>query len=505
MRARQATNGPPWRAGSSCCRDVAGAVTLVSPDRLAVAERLALPRTPAPATAASPRPTSPTCSGSAAAGAPAVPRATRSAAPAPATPGDSRRAGRAGSHRPRNRPLAPEPLALPAPLQRHVTMGHRSAHRHVTFCRVRRPWPQPRWSPRGSCAPRTPAVGTTACSTAWASCPATWAPGRRSTRTAGCRGRRADSRTSSCRRPAVVGRDEQGARGPSIVLAGVALQRLTVAGMDRRGHHPHGTRAPAALRAPSPAFRLVRHGADRTRWGTSGTFGLSTCRAQVGACPSTCPADRSTTTRSTTPTGQPQAPALRRRVVDGPGLRRRVRLRPPAYVTDFTYADLPQEHLELPAVQMLRDDQDDDADGRTPLALLLAVTPHGPRTDPAHLCITTRRHPRERETPGMSTARRRLGTGPTSTRTTPTTETAPRLLAAERADPGPLLGEAGHPEAADRNGRRVLGPRGSSLVGRGPGGAAAAGARQGHRPGPVADQVASARVHAQVQPSRPEA
>lgn len=108
------------------------------------------------------------------------------------------------------------------------------------------------------------------------------------------------------------------------------------------------------------------------------------------ACPSTCPADRSTTTRSTTPTGQPRAPALRRRVVDGPGLRRRVRLRPPAYVTDFTYADFPQEHPELPAVQMLRDDQDDDADGRTPLALLLAVPPNGPRTDRPHLCITTR-------------------------------------------------------------------------------------------------------------------
>lgn len=76
----------------------------------------------------------------------------------------------------------------------------------------------------------------------------------------------------------------------------------------------------------------------------------------------------------------------------------------------------------------------------------------------------------------MSTARRRLSTGPTSTRTTPTTETAPRLLAAERADPGPLLGEAGHREAADRNGRRVLGPRGSSVLGEQESGAVAGNA-----------------------------
>jgi hypothetical protein len=75
----------------------------------------------------------------------------------------------------------------------------------------------------------------------------------------------------------------------------------------------------------------------------------------------------------------------------------------------------------------------------------------------------------------MST-RRRLGTGPTSTRTTPTTDTAPRLLAAERVEPGPLLAEAGHRETADRTGRRVLGPRGSSVLGEQESGAVAGNA-----------------------------
>lgn len=76
----------------------------------------------------------------------------------------------------------------------------------------------------------------------------------------------------------------------------------------------------------------------------------------------------------------------------------------------------------------------------------------------------------------MSTARRQLGTGPTSTRTTAEEERAPRLLAAERVDPGPLLGEAGHRETADRNGRRVLGPRGSSVLGEQESGAVAGNA-----------------------------
>ena len=58
----------------------------------------------------------------------------------------------------------------------------------------------------------------------------------------------------------------------------------------------------------------------------------------------------------------------------------------------------------------------------------------------------------------MSTARRRLGTGPSTTRSTPSTDTAPRLLAAERVEPGALLGEVEHRDVADRKGRRNLGP-----------------------------------------------
>jgi hypothetical protein len=56
----------------------------------------------------------------------------------------------------------------------------------------------------------------------------------------------------------------------------------------------------------------------------------------------------------------------------------------------------------------------------------------------------------------MST-RRRLGTGPTSPRSTPTADTAPRLLAAERVEPGALLGEVEHRDVVDRKGRRILG------------------------------------------------
>jgi len=58
----------------------------------------------------------------------------------------------------------------------------------------------------------------------------------------------------------------------------------------------------------------------------------------------------------------------------------------------------------------------------------------------------------------MSTARRRLGTGPSTTRSTPTTDTAPRLLAAERVEPGALLGEVEHRDVAAPKGRRNLGP-----------------------------------------------
>ncbi|MGO4422838.1 hypothetical protein AB4Z54_30085 [Streptomyces sp. MCAF7] len=56
------------------------------------------------------------------------------------------------------------------------------------------------------------------------------------------------------------------------------------------------------------------------------------------------------------------------------------------------------------------------------------------------------------------TARRQLGTGPSTTRSTPTTDTAPRLLPAERAEPDALLGDVEHQEVADRKGRRNLGP-----------------------------------------------
>lgn len=58
----------------------------------------------------------------------------------------------------------------------------------------------------------------------------------------------------------------------------------------------------------------------------------------------------------------------------------------------------------------------------------------------------------------MSTMRRRLGTGPTTTRSTPTTDPAPRLLAAERLEQGALLGEVDHQDVAARKGRRNLGP-----------------------------------------------
>lgn len=61
----------------------------------------------------------------------------------------------------------------------------------------------------------------------------------------------------------------------------------------------------------------------------------------------------------------------------------------------------------------------------------------------------------------MSTARRQLGTGPATARSmTPTepTDTAPRLLAAERVEPDALLGEVGHRDVVDPRGRRTLGP-----------------------------------------------
>ncbi|MCX4682656.1 hypothetical protein OG413_46790 [Streptomyces sp. NBC_01433] len=58
----------------------------------------------------------------------------------------------------------------------------------------------------------------------------------------------------------------------------------------------------------------------------------------------------------------------------------------------------------------------------------------------------------------MSTARRRLGTGPSTTRSTPPAGPAPRLLPAERIEPGQLPGDGEHRAVADPSGRRTLGP-----------------------------------------------
>ncbi|MEU3491705.1 hypothetical protein [Streptomyces massasporeus] len=67
----------------------------------------------------------------------------------------------------------------------------------------------------------------------------------------------------------------------------------------------------------------------------------------------------------------------------------------------------------------------------------------------------------------MSTARRRLGTGPSSNRNTPTTETSPQLPA-ERDESDALLGEVEHQDvSADRKGRRNLGLAGSRRDARG--------------------------------------
>ncbi|MER7938809.1 MULTISPECIES: hypothetical protein [unclassified Streptomyces] len=57
----------------------------------------------------------------------------------------------------------------------------------------------------------------------------------------------------------------------------------------------------------------------------------------------------------------------------------------------------------------------------------------------------------------MSTARRRLGTGPSATTTTVPAGPAPRLLPAERVG-AVQLEDVEHQAAADRKGRRVLGP-----------------------------------------------
>lgn len=58
----------------------------------------------------------------------------------------------------------------------------------------------------------------------------------------------------------------------------------------------------------------------------------------------------------------------------------------------------------------------------------------------------------------MSSARRQLGTGPSTTRSTRATDTAPRLLPVERAEPDAPLGEVERQDVAARKGRRNLGP-----------------------------------------------
>ncbi|WP_406357317.1 hypothetical protein OHB56_33130 [Streptomyces sp. NBC_01635] len=58
----------------------------------------------------------------------------------------------------------------------------------------------------------------------------------------------------------------------------------------------------------------------------------------------------------------------------------------------------------------------------------------------------------------MSTLRRPLGTGPSATRNTPTTDTALRLLPVERIEPAALLDDGERPDVAERKGRRTLGP-----------------------------------------------
>ncbi|MFF7954163.1 hypothetical protein [Streptomyces griseorubiginosus] len=57
----------------------------------------------------------------------------------------------------------------------------------------------------------------------------------------------------------------------------------------------------------------------------------------------------------------------------------------------------------------------------------------------------------------MSTTRRQLGTGPSTTRSTPTTDVSPRLLPVERVEPAALLDDGEHQDVAERKGRRTLG------------------------------------------------
>ncbi|MCT9144053.1 hypothetical protein [Streptomyces violarus] len=50
----------------------------------------------------------------------------------------------------------------------------------------------------------------------------------------------------------------------------------------------------------------------------------------------------------------------------------------------------------------------------------------------------------------MTTPRRRLGTGPSTTRSTTPTDTAPRLLPAERVEADALLGDFKHQDVIAR-------------------------------------------------------
>ncbi|MGW9241286.1 hypothetical protein ACWGRL_21595 [[Kitasatospora] papulosa] len=58
----------------------------------------------------------------------------------------------------------------------------------------------------------------------------------------------------------------------------------------------------------------------------------------------------------------------------------------------------------------------------------------------------------------MSTMRRRLGTGPSTIKSTPSVDSAPRLLPAERVEATSLLDDDERQAVADPKGRRSLGP-----------------------------------------------
>ncbi|MFE2584798.1 hypothetical protein [Streptomyces sp. NPDC059378] len=62
----------------------------------------------------------------------------------------------------------------------------------------------------------------------------------------------------------------------------------------------------------------------------------------------------------------------------------------------------------------------------------------------------------------MNTARRRLGTGPSTPESTPTADPSPRLLAAERVDPSTPMQEDTRRDVGGLEGRRNLGPGAAS-------------------------------------------